>query len=553
MTTMFEETFSDVWQAIARVSPARTALVTPSGHRWTFERFAREAAGLGAHLHERGLRSGDRVGIVLHNRPEFLITMFACLAHGFTPVPMNFRYRNVELAELLTDSGPRALVFARSYRAVIDDALAISGGTVERVEVVDDVDRGADDRMPAPYAAEWDQAVGTPGTLPDRAPADGEMWIYTGGTTARPKAVRWRVADMFRSKLFSIYDMNGLAQPTSLAQAVAVTEHYQRPQLVNLPLAPFMHGTALSLAINALTVGGQVVVTAAASFDADAAVRLALRFGVTQIVVAGDAVAIPFVDAAERLGVRLPLVTSIVSSGMRFSSGTKRRLHVLGRLAIQDIIASSEGGGFAVTVTNSADELPGRARLYPDAAVLDADGRPVHDVVGARGMLARSGTIPLGYFRDEEKTAATFPDIDGVRYVMPGDWVTVEEDRHVEFLGRGNAVINTGGEKVYPDEVEEVLLSHAAVQDAVVVGVPDDRFGEIVAAMVVLRAGQTPGDAHLATYVGDRIAAYKKPRAIVFRDAITRGASGKIDLARVRAELVDDLHHSERHSPPSAE
>jgi fatty-acyl-CoA synthase len=340
--------------------------------------------------------------------------------------------------------------------------------------------------------------------------------------------------------------MNGFVQPASLEEALATATGYQRSQLVNLPLAPFMHGTALSLAINALAVGGAVLVTSSPRFDPAAAVRLAIAGSATQLVVAGDAVAIPLVDAAERMNVSLPLVTSVVSSGMRFSAATKKRLHRLGDLSIHDIIASSEGGGFAVTVTTAAEEVPGRARLYPDAVVIDEQGRSVEDVPGARGVLARAGAIPLGYFGDEEKTAAAFPVIGGVRYVMPGDWVVVEDDRHVEFLGRGNAVINSGGEKVYPDEVEQALLTHAAVQDAVVVGVPDDRFGEIVAAVVVLRDGHEATGADLAEFVGSRIASYKKPREVVFRSGIPRGITGKVDLARLRAEVADELQQEAR-------
>ena len=539
---MLDGGFSDIWQGIARAAPDRIAMVTPSGHRWTYGRFAREAGALGSRLSGLGLRPGDRVGIVLYNRPEFLITLFACLAHGFTPVPMNFRYRGIELAGLLMDSEPRAIVYAGSYRALVADAVAIAHEAVAFIEV-------SDEGTATSEAIPWDEVIAGDGVLPERAPADGEMWIYTGGTTGQPKAVRWPAIEMLRSKLFSIYDMNGLEQPASLDAAVATALHYGRAQLVNLPLAPFMHGTALSLAISALALGGTVVVTSSARFHPDAAVRLALREGATQIVVAGDAVAIPLADAAERMNVTLPLVSSVVSSGMRFSASTKHRLHLLGDLAITDIIASSEGGGFAVTVTKGVGDLPGRARLYPDAVVIDENGRRVDDTVGARGMLARPGAIPIGYFRDEERTAAAFPVIDGVRYVMPGDWVIVEDDRHVEMLGRGSAVINSGGEKIYPDEVEDVLLSHPAVRDAVVVGVPDERFGEIVAAAIVLGESGTATQAELAGYVGERLAPYKKPRAIVFRSRIARGVTGKIDLALLRAEMVQELH--ERADAPS--
>ena len=223
---------------------------------------------------------------------------------------------------------------------------------------------------------------------------------------------------------------------------------------------------------------------------------------------------------------------------MRFSPETKRGLHELGDLTIFDMLASTEGGGFAVTTTTGVGDLPGRPKLFPTAVVLDENMNEVQDRPGALGVLAQRGALPLGYHGDREKTEATFPVIGGVRHVVPGDWVRVEDDRHIEFLGRGSGVINMGGEKVYPLEVEEALLSHLGVTDAVVLGVPDARFGEIVAA-VVERQGDVSAEQLLA-HVDRLLAGYKRPRHVLFRSSMDRTPTGKVDIPTARDEVVRD-------------
>jgi 3-oxocholest-4-en-26-oate---CoA ligase len=523
--------YADLWQAVARALPDRTAIRTPDGERWSYARFVREAGALAASLAESGLRRGDAVTILLYNRPEFLIALLACLATGMTPVPLNFRFRAGEVAALLDDSGAAALIYPTSLADVARDAAAQAAAEVVLIAVRDD------DTVDA-AGLEWTDAVAGDTPLPPAAPDGAELWIYTGGTTGRPKAVRWDEQDMFEVQMFATYSLSDLPAPDTMEEAVRIACDPATPHMVNLPLAPFMHGTALTTSMNTLTLGGTVLVTSSARLDAEAAVRFANEGQATRIIVAGDAVTIPLVEAAERLGVGLPTVTSVMSSGMRFSPETKRGLHELGDLTIFDMLASTEGGGFAVTTTTGVGDLPGRPKLFPTAVVLDENMNEVQDRPGALGVLAQRGALPLGYHGDREKTEATFPVIGGVRHVVPGDWVRVEDDRHIEFLGRGSGVINTGGEKVYPLEVEEALLSHPAVTDAVVLGVPDARFGEIVAA-VVERQGDVSAEELLA-HVDRLLAGYKRPRHVLFRSSMDRTPTGKVDIARLREEVVRD-------------
>ncbi len=525
--------YSDLWQAIARALPDRTALQTIDGERWSYARFAREAGALAASLAERGLRRGERVAILLYNRPEFLIAFFACLATGMTPVPLNFRFRAGEVAALLDDSQAAALIYPTSLAAVTVEAIRLAAHDPVLLYV-----RDSDDHNVPGLA--WDDAVAGDHPLPSGAPDAGELWIYTGGTTGRPKAARWDAQEMFAVQMFATYTLSGLPNPETMADAVRIASDPATPHMVNLPLAPFMHGTALTTSMNTLTLAGTVLVTNSPRLDPAASIAFANDAGATRIIVAGDAVSIPLVEAAERLGARLPTVTSVMSSGMRFSPETKRRLHELGDLSIFDMLATTEGGGFAVTTTTGVDDLPGRPRLFPTAVVLDEDFTEIQDRVGALGVLAQRGAMPLGYHGDAEKTDATFPTIRGVRHVIPGDWVRVEDDRHIEFLGRGSGVINSGGEKVYPLEVEEALLAHPAVADVVVIGIPDPRFGEVVAAVVEPVASAEIDADELLAHVDGMLAGYKRPRHIMFRPSLDRTPTGKVDMGGLRDEIVRD-------------
>ncbi|UUT34590.1 AMP-binding protein [Microbacterium elymi] len=367
------------------------------------------------------------------------------------------------------------------------------------------------------------------------------MRLYTGGTTGRPRAVVWDMDTLLVARRQSTWGILGITPPDDLDAAVRIALDPGIVRPVTLPLPPLPHGTAQSTTMATLALGGTVVLHAAARMDIDEALRLMLAHHVTRIIVAGDALALPLAEAAERSGAGLLHVRTIISSGMRFSDDVKRRLHALGELTIIDMVASSEGGPYAFGTTQGVDDLPTRLEMTPGTVLLDEELREIQTDAGALGILAFRGILPTGYFGDPEKTALTFPTIRGHRYVMPGDWARADGRGGIELLGRLSAVVNTGGEKVFPGEVEESLLAHPSVDDAVVFGLPDRRFGEVVSAMVSPAPGAVIDVPALLGFLDGRLAGYKRPRHVFVRPSLERTPTGKVELARVKADAESEL------------
>jgi acyl-CoA synthetase (AMP-forming)/AMP-acid ligase II len=302
-----------------------------------------------------------------------------------------------------------------------------------------------------------------------------------------------------------------------------------------MPVVPLMHGTGLFNSMGALLVGGRVITARQGGFDARHIWETVAEQRANTIIVAGNAVGQPLVTeliAAEQAGRPHDLgpLRSVLSSGTAFSDRLKQALHERTDVTIIDAIASSEGGPFAFAITSSVDDLPGRFFPVPATKVISSDDTEVVPGSGQTGMLGYSGPMPLGYYKDTTKTAATFRVIDGVRYAIPGDLVEVEADGAIRFLGRGSGVINTGGEKVFPQEVENALLTHPAVTDAIVVGAPDDTWGERVSA-VVATSDDTLTEKDLRDWVRRGLAGYKVPRAIVIMSALRRTPTGKLEVS----------------------
>lgn len=524
--------YADLWHRVALSVPSRPAIVTVGGATLDYRAFDDAAARLAAAWRARGIAEGDKIAIVMHNRPEWLIAFYAALKLGAAPVALNFRARAPELAALLADCDAVAVVYPATLAEVIGESVATLTHRPLLFEV-DDVGGRASDAD----VVDFDTYRSVEPLAPSEAP-DGELFLYTGGTTGAPKGVVWGVRDLLATQIFNAYVTVGLEAPSSPGEVVRIAIDPATPHLVLLPLAPLMHGTALTNTMNALLLGGTIVIMPTAHFDPEWAYRVIRDEAVTRIVVAGDAIAIPLLDALDARGVTaLPAVESIVSSGMRFSDATKERIHSLGAIRIGDILASTEGGALAIAMTQSASDLPSRLRLTPGAVVLDDLWRDVSASAGSIGRIAYSGGMPKGYYKDPVKTAETFLMIDGRRHVVPGDLVRVLEDRFVELLGRGSSVVNSGGEKVFPAEVEESLMRHPLVDDAIVFGVPDPRWGEVVAAAVVVSDPVAVTEAELITHVGMELAGYKKPRILYVVRDLERGPTGKVDLARLRDRL----------------
>ena len=529
--------YSDLWQGIARDDPERLAIITRDD-TVTYGRFAAEAGALARYLTERGLRLGDAAAMLLYNRPEYLTFMWACLSIGVAPVAINYRYRAGEVRALLIDSASKVLLVPTSLGEIAHEAAA---GLEPPVDLIT-VDDGGE---PVPGAVRYDDIISEGGMMPAAAPRGADLRLYTGGTTGMPKAVVWDLDSLLVARQQSTWGVIGITPPEDLEGAIRIAVDPATPRVVTLPLTPLMHGTAQSTTMGTLALGGTVVLHAAPRMDIDEALRLATEHRATRLIVAGDALGLPLAEAAERTGAGLPYVESIFSSGMRFSDDVKRRLHQLGNLTIVDMLASSEGGPYAFGITRSVDDLPAKFMITPGTVLLDEHLNEIQAEAGALGILAFRGILPAGYYGDPEKTAENFPTIRGHRYVMPGDWARARGDGSIELLGRLSAVVNTGGEKVFPAEVEHALLEHPAVDDAVVYGMPHPRFGEVVSATLAPTPGMTIDIDELLAHLDERLAGYKKPRHVFVRDSLERTPTGKVELERVKADAARELAERE--------
>jgi 3-oxocholest-4-en-26-oate---CoA ligase len=529
--------FATLWEHVAVEVPARVA-AWQDGRGLTYAELDDRAGRLAAAWRAAGVERGAKVACYLFNGPEYLVALFAAFKLGAVPVNVNYRYQRRELTDLLADAGAEVLVFDGSLAERVRDAVRELPGLRLVVRVGDgDLGSGLDQ-----LAGEQEPVA--------HAVRSGEdaLFMYTGGTTGLPKGVVWRQRELYWSLSTRAYlDAVGRPAPSTLAEVVAVVRELDArggaPR--TLPIAPLMHATALFTTMGTLLVGGTAVFAAARSLDPAAIWRTVEEQRVTRLVVAGNAIARPLAEElvrAEAAGrpYRLDSLEGMFSSGVAWTDDVKRVFLERRPLALVEVLASSEGGPYAACEVCSVEELPSRFTLTPGTIVLDEDGEQVEPGSERIGMLAFTGPMPLGYHGDPERTARVFFERDGARYVMPGDLVKLHRDNTIDFLGRGSGVINSGGEKVYPGEVEEVLLTHPDVADCAIVGVPDRLWGEAVAAVVALKAGAaTP--AELAEHVGARLAGYKKPRHVLLVDGLPRGPNAKVDLPAVRATAVRAL------------
>jgi acyl-CoA synthetase (AMP-forming)/AMP-acid ligase II len=522
--------FAAVWDGIATIVPDRDALVC-GRRRITWVELADRATRLAGHLHtEAGVGPGDRVAIDLTNRPEYLETFYAALKLGAVPVNVNFRYQAHELHYLLDNADARALVHGPQFSATAQQAAA-DIAVPERPLLLE---------VGAPYERALAESTVPASSTPRRPSGDDLIFLYTGGTTGMPKGVMWRNDDLYVA-LWASSHPHAPEPPDPLAAARA-----GKRASTLLPAAPLMHGTGLFAALAALAGGGTVVLVDHLGLDPELVWDAVEREGVQTLTIVGDVFARPLLDALRGAPDRWNLTSlrAITSSGVLFSPDVKRAL--LDRLDGVTIVESrgaSEGLGPRQSARASDRAIsPAQFSVNDRIRVVDEDtGIDVVPGSGATGLLAMGGRIPLGYFKDPDKSAATFRTLDGVRYSIPGDYATVELDGTVRLLGRGSACINTGGEKVYPEEVEAELRNHPGVFDCAVVGVPDERYGERVVALVQAAAGHALDEADLVAWCRARVAGYKSPRRCLLVDSLPRSAAGKVSHRALRALAVDLL------------
>ncbi len=522
---------ADLLERVADTVPDHLALVC-ADRRLTYAALEERANRLAHAFTARGIGPGDHVALYLYNCTEYLEAMLAAFKIRAVPINVNYRYVEDELRYLLDDADAVAVVFHREFTP----KLAAIGPSLPKLHTFIAVGDpfGATD---SPLTTdEYESALAAQSPDRDFAPRSGDdlYLLYTGGTTGMPKGVMWRHVDLLFGAMAG---GGGGGAPISTPEEIG--ERCREPRTRCVPSCPFMHGTAHWMAFSTLLMGGSVIVPAEHHLEPIALWQLVEREQANFIVIVGDAFARPLLDALDSPAGRALDVSClhVVLSGGAILSPSLKAAFVerLPSVLVVDGYGASETGGQGQSVVVAGGDVPNapRFRVGDDTQVLGPDLRPVG--VGVVGRLARRGHIPLGYYKDPAKTAATFPVVDGVRWAVPGDHAVVETDGTITLLGRGSMSINTGGEKVYPEEVESVLKAHADVFDAVVVGVPDDRWGERVVAIVQPRAGETPTLDMLQQHSRSHLAGYKVPRELVLVDAIARSPAGKPDYRWARS------------------
>jgi fatty-acyl-CoA synthase len=540
--------FATAWESIADAQPDRIALVQGDRVR-TWGEWDDRSARLAAAFTELGLSGDGKVASYLYNSIEYLEGVFATWKCGAAPVNVNYRYLEDELAYLLTNSDTEILLFHGALRESV-------GRVADRVPTLKAMIQVDDGSPQLDGALRYEDAVASHQPAARTVHSGDDLYIlYTGGTTGMPKGVMWRNDDLYLSLIPYVYLLAGEELPAegpagagAIAQRVAANGNTP----VHLPASPLMHGTGFMSSLQALTMGGTVVTLESRHFDADELWRAVQDNGVTQMAIVGDAFGKPMalaLEQAEKDGKPYDASTLavMISSGVMWTAEVKEALMARAGCLCLDSLGSSEGVGFASQIS-----MPGggattaKFQIGEHAKVISEDGREIEPGSEEIGLLALGGPIPLGYYKDPEKTARTFPTFGDQRYSVPGDWARVAPDGTIELLGRGSVSINTGGEKVFPEEVEEAVKLHPSVTDAIVVGVPDDRFGEVIAAVVECGDGPSPPAEEIADAVRGHLAGFKRPRHVVIVDKVQRGPNGKADYAWAKGVARESL------SEPSA-
>jgi len=529
-------TFADIWEAIADTIPDAPALVHDD-RRIDWRAVDRRADGIARTLLDAGGLEQDKVALYLYNGPEYLEAQFGAFKAGLVPVNTNYRYVEDELVYLWDNADAVAVVFHGSFA----DRIAGIRHRTPRVRTwlwVDDASGPCPD-WAIPYEGAAASATGRVVAPWGRSP-DHLLMLYTGGTTGMPKGVMWRQADLVA--LLAGAQNELYRGPVDLD---AVRDTFAAPGPVALPACPLMHGTGWFSSLAALCIGGSVVTLPSRHLDIAELLGTVEREGVNSMAIVGDAFAKPMLAALDAAPGRWDIssLSMITSSGVMWSEETKQGLlgHHAGMLLV-DAFSSSEALGMGSSVSGSGGAArTARFTLGVNARVIGDDGRDVAPGSGEIGRVAVRGTTPVGYYKDPEKSAATFLVIEGERYSMPGDYAMVEADGTLTLLGRGSVCINTGGEKVFPEEVEEALKTHPAVHDAVAVGVPDEKFGEAVTAVVEPRPGAAIDEGELIAHVKARLAAYKAPKRVIVVDTIGRAPNGKVDYTRLKAHATERI------------
>jgi len=529
--------FGDILDAVEPVLPQDHPAFIHGERTITLGEARAATNNLARALIARGAQPRDKIAIYMRNRPEYLMSVAAGWKARLTHVNVNYRYTPEEVWYIFDNSDAQAVVYASEFRDAVEQIRPRLPKVKTWVEV-------SNDGQVAGFAERFEDlaAEGDGSALGIERSGEDEFFIYTGGTTGMPKGVMWTHHDLREITLAPARKMGSV--PETL-EALSVHAKAVGPQGRVLPAPPLMHGTGLLTGMNAMLAGGTVITLEGAKFEAEELLAAIDRDKPDTLVIVGDSFATPILNAlnAEPDRWDVSSVKMIVSSGVMWSYEVKQgMLEHMPLAVLSDAFSSSEALGMGVSLMAKGMEVQtAKFMLGERCRVFDEQDRPVEPGSGVPGIVAIGPPNPLGYYKDEEKSARTFRTIGGVRYSIPGDWCVVEPDGSLTLLGRGSACINTAGEKVFPEEVEEALKTHPSVEDALVIGLPDEKWGQAVTGVVRLAEGAALDEEALRAHVRKSLAGYKTPKRIVIADRNLRAANGKADYPAARASVEAQL------------
>jgi fatty-acyl-CoA synthase len=540
-----EMNFATVWESITDAIPDAPA-VTHGNLTRTWAEYTDRAARVAGALDAHGLGHDAKTALYMYNCNEYLEAQYGCMKTRGVPINVNYRYLDDELWYLLDNSDSQALFFHSS----LGDRVARVADRLPDLTLLVEVDDG-EGAGQVPNAVRYEDLVAGHDPMPRIERAEDDIYmLYTGGTTGMPKGVMYANGGMAAGLIASGFPLLGVAAPTDAAEVAGIVKTAVEGgnQLISIPCAPLMHGTGLWIgAFIPHLAGGHVITLTNRSLDAHEVLSTVERHRANAVTIVGDSFAKPLIralDEGKPDGSRYDTSSIVVisSSGVMWTTEVKEQLlDRIEQAMLVDAMGSTEGSmGTQISMKGMTADTA-RFTQNPTTKVFTDDDREVQPGSDEVGMVAAGGNVPLGYFKDPEKSARTFRVIDGVRYSFPGDFAKVAADGSLILLGRGSQVINTGGEKVFPEEVEEAVKRVDGVVDCLVVGVEDEKFGQAVTAVVSLAEGVTLDSASIIASVKQDLAGYKAPKSVIFVDQVPRAPNGKADYRRAR-EHADAAH-----------
>ena len=535
--------FANVWERVSDVVGDEIALINGED-KLTWASFDSKAAKIATILEEHGLKSDSKVGIYLHNSNEYLEVQYGVFKIEGVPINVNYRYKENELVYLLDNSDAEAVFFQGCYA----ERISAIKEQLPKVKVYIQIDDGTEPLMESAIDYENSISSSKEQIRFDRT-EDNIYMLYTGGTTGMPKGVMYKHGSFIPSMLKTAFAM-GFEVPEDMndLEKIIVNAQANNALTVSMPACPLMHGTGMWLgAFLPMFSGGAVVTISDLGLNPKNVWQEVEKHKINSLVIVGDAFAKPLLDELKNAKensnpYQISSLRAMISSGVMWSSEIKDGLLAMHDMTLFDAMGSTEGG-MGSSVSNR--EMPAKTAkfaLNPGVIVLSDDGKEVEPGSDTMGKIGTSGLVPEGYFKDEKKSAETFKEINGVRYSFPGDYATINADGTINLLGRGSNCINTAGEKVYPEEVEEAIKKHPNVYDCLVVGLQDDKYGQRVVAIASLEENSALEEGELIDFTREQLSGYKLPKQILFVEEVMRAPNGKANYKWAKNEAQENLN-----------